>query len=143
MGRGEVAVRGRDPAGGWSDRDAAEDWEGIRHHRLGQSMFDIGPFELRGATTAVLSPDAGDLPLLRFLGSAGSTIEVGVYTFQSERIASVLAAAAGGGAVLRVLVDGWAFGGVDEGADRVVGGQVAAGSDVRWLVGSPDVAKRD
>src|SRR2546428_13363228 len=97
MGRGEVAVRGRDPAGGWIDRDAAEDWEGIRHHRLGQSMFDIGPFELRGATTAVLSPDAGDLPLLRFLGSAGSTIEVGGYTFQSERIASGLAAAAGPG----------------------------------------------
>src|SRR5438128_1402779 len=59
MGRGEIAVRGRDPAGGWIDRDAAEDWEGIRHHRLGQSMFDIGPFELRGATTAVLSPGAG------------------------------------------------------------------------------------
>src|SRR5256712_7733831 len=36
MGRGEVAVRGRDLAGGWIDRDAAEDWEGIRHHRLGQ-----------------------------------------------------------------------------------------------------------
>jgi len=142
MGRGEVAVRGRDPAGGWIDRDAAEDWEGIRHHRLGQSMFDIGPFELRGATTAVLSPDAGDLPLLRFLGSAGSTIEVGVYTFQSERIASVLAAAAGRGVRVRVLLDGSPVGGVEEDEHRVVGGLLAAGIDVRWLVGSTDVVKR-
>jgi len=142
MGRGEVAVRGRDLAGGWIDRDAAEDWEGIRHHRLGQSMFDIGPFELRGATTAVLSPDAGDLPLLRFLGSAGSTIEVGVYTFQSERIASVLAAAAGRGVRVRVLLDGSPVGGVEEDEHRVVGGLLAAGIDVRWLVGGTDVAKR-
>jgi len=142
MGRGEVAVRGRDLAGGWIDRDAAEDWEGIRHHRLGQSMFDIGPFELRGATTAVLSPDAGDLPLLRFLGSAGSTIEVGVYTFQSERIASVLAAAAGRGVRVRVLLDGSPVGGVEEDEHRVVGGLLAAGIDVRWLVGSTDVVKR-
>src|SRR2546428_2224149 len=101
MGRGEVAVRGRDPAGGWIDRDAAEDWEGIRHHRLDQSMLDIGPFELRGATTAVLSPDAGHPPLLRPPGSARSTIEVGVYTLQSEPIASLLAAAPGRGVGVR------------------------------------------
>src|SRR2546428_4128920 len=81
MGRGEVAVRGRDPAGGWIDRDAAEDWEGIRHHRPGQSMFDIGQLELQGATTAALSPEAGAPPLPLILGSAGSTIEGRVYTF--------------------------------------------------------------
>src|SRR2546425_1392280 len=142
MGRGEIAVRGRDGGGGWVDRDSAEDWEGIRHHRLGQSSFDIGAFELRGATTAVLSPDSGDLPLLRFLGAARSTVEVGVYTFQSERIASVLAAAAGRGVRVRVLLDGSPVGGVEEDEHRVVGGLLAAGIDVRWLVGSTDVVKR-
>src|SRR5713226_3453982 len=142
MGRGEIAVRGRDGAGGWVDRDAAEDWEGIRHHRLAQSSFDLGPFELRGATTAVLSPDSGDLPLLRFLGAARSTIEVGVYTFQSERIASVLAAAAGRGVQVRVLLDGSPVGGVEADEHRVVGGLLAAGVDVRWLAGAPDVVKR-
>src|SRR2546425_121063 len=86
--------------------------------------------------------DAGDLPLLRFLGSAGSTIEVGVYTFQSERIASVLAAAAGRGVRVRVLLDGSPVGGVEEDEHRVVGGLLAAGIDVRWLVGSTDVVKR-
>jgi len=94
-----------DGSGGWIDRDSADDWEGLRHHRLGQSAFDPGPMELRGASTAVLSPDAGDIPLLRLLGSARATIEVGVYTFQSERIGSVL----GGGrtrCTVRVLLDG-------------------------------------
>src|SRR2546422_11695587 len=55
-GRGEVAVRAPDGNGAWIDRDTADDWEGLRHHRLGQSAFDPGPMELRGATTAVLSP---------------------------------------------------------------------------------------
>src|SRR5438093_10329253 len=142
MGRGEIAVRGRDGGGGWVDRDTAEDWEGIRHHRLGQSSFDSGAFELRGATTAVLSPDSGDLPLLRFLAAARSTIEVGVYTFQSERIASVLAAAAGRGVRVRVLLDGSPVGGVEEDEHRVVGGLLAAGVEVRWLAGGPDIVKR-
>ena len=142
MGRGEIAVRGRDGGGGWVDRDTAEDWEGIRHHRLGQSSFDSGAFELRGATTAVLSPDSGDLPLLRFLGAARSTIEVGVYTFQSERIASVLAAAADRGVRVRVLLDGSPVGGVEADEHRVVGGLLAAGVEVRWLAGGTDVVKR-
>ena len=142
MGRGEIAVRNRDSAGGWVDRDVAEDWEGIRHHRLGQSTFDIGPFELGGATTAVLSPDSGDLPLLRFLDSARSTIEVGVYTFQSERIASVLAAASGRGVRVRVLLDGSPVGGIEDDEHRVVGGLLAAGVEVRWLASTPDIVKR-
>src|SRR5256885_11267117 len=66
MGRGEVAVRGRDLAGGWIDRDAAEDWEGIRHHRLGQSMFYIRPFEPRGAPTAASPPQTAAPPLPPF-----------------------------------------------------------------------------
>src|SRR3989454_1656913 len=141
-GRGEVAVRAPDGDGAWIDRDTADDWEGLRHHRLGQSAFDPGAMELRGATTAVLSPDAGDLPLLRLLGSARATIEAGVYTFQSERIASVLAAAAERGVHVRVLLDGSPVGGVEEDEHRVVGGLLAAGVEVRWLAGAPDIVKR-
>lgn len=142
MGRGEIAVRVADGNGGWIDRDTAHDWEGLRHHRLGQSAFDPAPIELRGATTAVLSPDAGDIPLLRWLGSARATIEVGVYTFQSERIASVLAAAAERGVQVRVLLDGSPVGGVEDDEHRVVGGLLAAGVEVRWLAGGPDIVKR-
>src|SRR3989454_1832065 len=141
MGRGEIAVRARD-SGGWIDGDTAADWEGLRHHRWGQSSFAPGPIELGGATTAVLSPDAGDLPLLRLLGSARATIEVGVYTFQSERIASVLGAAAERGVHVRVLLDGSPVGGVDDDEHRVVGGLLAAGVEVRWLAGGPEVVKR-
>src|SRR2546425_5071895 len=141
-GRGEVAVRAPDGDGAWIDRDTADDWEGLRHHRLGQSAFDPGPMELRGASTAVLSPDAGDIPLLRLLGSARATIEVGVYTFQSERIGSVLSAAAERGVLVRVLLDGSPVGGVEDDEHRVLGGLLAAGVEVRWLVGAPDVVKR-
>src|SRR5207245_6015205 len=119
-----------------------EDGQGIRHLRLAQSPSDLGPFELRGATTAVLSPDSGDLPLLRFLGAVRSTIEGGGSTFQSERIASVLAAAAGRGVRVRVLLDGSPVGGVEEDEHRVVGGLLAAGVEVRWLAGSTEVVKR-
>src|SRR5439155_552575 len=115
---------------------------GLRHHRLGQSAFDPRPMELHGATTGVLSPDAGDLPLLSLLGSARATIEVGVYTFQSERIASVLAAAAEREVHVRVLLDGSPVGGVEEDEHRVVGGLLAAGVEVRWLGGGPDIVKR-
>src|SRR3989454_7457028 len=142
MGRGEVAVRAPDGNGAWIDRDTADDWEGLRHHRLGQSAFDPRPMELHGATTGVLSPDAGDLPLLSLLGSARATIEVGVYTFQSERIASVLAAAAEREVHVRVLLDGSPVGGVAEDEHRVVGGLLAAGVEVRWLGGGPDIVKR-
>src|SRR2546428_192736 len=142
MGRGESAVRATDGNGGWIDRDAADDWEDLRHHRLGQSSFDPGTIDLQGAASAVLSPDAGDLPLLRLLGSARATIEVGVYTFQSERIASVLGAAAERGVHVRVLLDGSPVGGVDDDEHRVVGGLLAAGVEVRWLAGGPEVVKR-
>src|SRR5437899_6360803 len=142
MGRGEIAVRAPDGNGGWIDRDTADDWEDLRHHRLGQSSFNPRPIELQGATTAVLSPDAGDLPLLRLLGSARATIEVGVYTFQSERIASVLGASSERGVHVRVLLAGAPVGGVDDDEHRVVGGLLAAGVEVRWLAGGPEVVKR-
>ncbi len=142
MGRGEIAVRATDGAGGWVDRDVAEDWEGLRHYRLAQSAFDPLPIQLHGATTAVLSPDEGDIPLLRVLASAQATIEVSVYTFTSERIASALAAAAKRGVWVRVLLEGAPVGGVEKDEHRVVGGLLAAGADVRWLAGAADVVKR-
>src|SRR2546428_2268677 len=142
MGRGEVAVRATDGGGGWLDRDTSDDWEGLRHYRLGESASAPSPLELEGATPAVLSPDAGDLALLRLLGCTRSTIEVGVYTFQSERIASVLGAAAERGVHVRVLLDGSPVGGVEDDEHRVVGGLLAAGVEVRWLAGAPEVVKR-
>src|SRR5207247_5291649 len=129
-------------SGARSDADAADDCEGLRHRRLGQSACAPRPMELHGATTAGLSPDASELPLLSLLGSARATIEVGVYTFQSERIASVLAAAAEREVHVRVLLDGSPVGGVEEDEHRVVGGLLAAGVEVRWLGGGPDIVKR-
>ena len=142
MGRGEIAVRRSGAYETWIDRDTAEDWEDLRHERLGQSAFFPTEMTLRGRTTAVRSPDEGDVPLLRFLSSAESTIEVAVYTFTSERIASVLAAAAERGVQVRVLLDGAPVGGIEDAEHRVVGGLLAAGVEVRWLAGGPDIVKR-
>jgi phosphatidylserine/phosphatidylglycerophosphate/cardiolipin synthase-like enzyme len=142
MGRGEIAIRLRDPDGAWIDRDLADDWEGPRRYRLGQSSFDAEAFDLTGGVTAVLSPDAGDTPLLRFLGSARTTIEVSVYTFASERIASVLADAARRGLRIRLLLDGGPVGGISSDEHNVTHGLAGAGVDIRWVTGGPDVVKR-
>jgi phosphatidylserine/phosphatidylglycerophosphate/cardiolipin synthase-like enzyme len=142
MGRGEIAIRLHGPQGAWSDRDLADDWEGPRRYRLGQSSFDAEAFDLTGSVTAVLSPDAGDAPLLRFLGSARTTIEVSVYTFASERIASVLADAARRDVRIRVLLDGGPVGGIPAEEHNITHGLAGAGVDIRWLTGGPDVVKR-
>jgi len=142
MGRGEIAVRLRAASGEWIDRDGAEDWEGPRRHRLGQSAFSLGEFELAGRLTSVLSPDAGDGPLLGFLSTAERTIEVSVYTFTSERIASVLGDAARRGVRVRVLLDGGPVGGIDSDEHNVSRGLAAAGVDVRWMTGGKDIVKR-
>ena len=141
MGRGEIAVRQPDGPG-LSDTDSARDWEGLRPHRLGQSSFDLERFDIRGPIAPVLSPDDGDEPLLQFLGSASADIEVAVYTLTGERIASVLAADAGRGVRVRLLLDGGPVGGIEDDEHRLVGGLLAAGVEVRWLRGASDVVKR-
>src|SRR2546430_14905076 len=123
-------------------REKAEDWEDLRHHRVGQSAFDLESFALQGTVTAVLSPDEGDGPLLRFLGSAQRTIELGVYTFSSGRIAGVLEEAVRRGIRVRVLLDGGPVGGIDPDERNVTRDLAAAGVEVRWLKGGWDVAKR-
>src|SRR3989442_14429633 len=55
MGRGEIAVRGSDGREAWLDTHAAEDWEDLRHERLGQSAFLPAEMTLHQRTTAVLS----------------------------------------------------------------------------------------
>lgn len=142
MGRGEIAVRLPDGDRGWLDRDSAVDWEGSRHHRLGQSSFDLESFESLGSATPILSPDDGDGPLLGFLSAAQTSIEVSAYTMSGERIASVLGGAAQRGVSVRILLDGSPVGGIEDEEHRVVGGLLAAGVDVRWLAGGTDVVKR-
>lgn len=142
MGRGEIAVRLRNEMGAWVDRDIAEDWEGLRRHRLGQSSFETETLEIKGTATAILSPDEGEAPLLRFLGSAETSIEMGAYTLTSERIASVLADASRRGVSVRMLLDGGPVGGVEDEEHRILGGLIAAGVEVRWLVGGSDIVKR-
>src|SRR5438046_8702615 len=142
MGRGAVALRNRDGNGAWMDRDGAEDWEDLRHHRVGQSAFDLESFDLQGTVTAVLSPDEGDGPLLRFLGSAQRTIELGVYTFTSARISGVLEEAVRRGIRVRGLLDGGPVGGIDPDELNITRALAGAGVEVRWLKGGSDVVKR-
>ncbi len=142
MGRGQIAVRASDRRGGWVDTDSAQDWEGFRRYRLGQSGFAPEAFEIRASLTAVLSPDAGDVPLLSFLSSARDTIDVTVYTFTSESIASLLADQARRGVRVRVLLDASPVGGVEDSEHRIIGGLLEADVEVRWLTGGNDVVKR-
>jgi len=142
MGRGELAVRTPTENGGWADSDGAGDWDGLRRHRLGQSSFPPSDFQLGGRLTAILSPDDGDGPLRSFVESAHDALDIAVYTFTSERIASSVAGLADRGVRVRVLLDGAPVGGVEPEEHRVVRGLLDAGADVRWLAGGGDVVKR-
>src|SRR5947199_421685 len=97
---------------------------------------------MTGRLTSVLSPDDGDGPLIGFLSTAERTIDVSVYTFTSERIASVFGDAARRGVRVRVLLDGGPVGGIDSDEHNVSRGLAAAGVDVRWMTGGMDIGKR-
>ena len=141
-GRGELAVRARDSSGFLVDVGDAADWDGRRTYRLGQSELDIESIESDGPATAVVSPDLGDGPLLAFLSSASASVEVGVYTLTSERIAAVLADAAGRGVAVRILLEGAPVGGIEPEERQLVGALQAAGAGVRFLAGGEDLVKR-
>lgn len=142
MKRGEVAIRRTDDRGAFVDRGDATDWDGPRSHRLGQSAFELDASASTGPATAIVSPDHGDGPLLAFLESAIMSIDLGLYTLTSDRIASVLADAASRGVSVRILLEGAPVGGIEREGQRIVGGLLAAGAQVRFLSGGDDVVKR-
>ena len=140
-GRGEVATRipGDD---GVLDHDRAQDWEGVRSYRLGQSEFDPRPLEIGSVPRVVLSPDEGRGPLLSFLASADRTLEVAVYTLTSEAIDAVLVQRVRQGVRVRVLLEGAPVGGIDEDERHAVADLLDAGAGVRFLSSGVDVVKR-
>lgn len=140
LGRGEVFVRARND-GVPRDTDSASDWDGLRDHRLGQSAFAPGPMTTTGGVLGIVSPDDGAGPILSVFATAQSTLDVAVYTLASETLAGGLAAAAGRGVRVRLLLEGSPAGGSEE--TRVVAGLLAAqGVHVRSLQGAADVVKR-
>jgi cardiolipin synthase len=140
-GRGEVATRIRGDDGAL-DHDAAQDWEGVRSYRLGQSEFDPRPLEIGSVPRVILSPDEGRGPLLSFLASADRTLEVAVYTLTSEAIDAVLVERARQGVRVRVLLEGAPVGGIDEDERHAVADLLAAGAEVRFLSSGVDLVKR-
>ena len=140
-GRGEIATRGT-AQGAWDDTDAAEDWDGIRAYRLGQSAFVPPALEVTTQPVVLVSPDDGRGRVLSFLASADRTLEAAVYTLTSDAIACVLADRARAGVRVRVLLEGSPVGGVDEDEQRLVAYLVDAGVQVRSLSGGLDAVKR-
>ena len=139
--RGEIATRLASGAV-WLDTDGAEDWSGPRTYRLGQSSFAPRPVEIAATPEVLVSPDDGREGLLSFLGSAEHTLEVAVYTFTSETIASVLADRARAGVRVRVLLEGAPVGGIEDSERTAVGRLLSAGAEVRFLTSGGDAVKR-
>ncbi len=139
--RGEVATRLMEP-GRWQDTDRAEDWEGLRTYRIGQSAFDPPAVEVGMRPETIVSPDDGRDRLLGFLASANHTLEAAVYTLTSEPIAGVLAERARAGVRVRVLLEGAPVGGLEDSERRAVSQLLDAGAEVRFLASSGDAAKR-
>jgi cardiolipin synthase len=140
-GKGEVATRIPD-AVGVLDHDRAQDWEGVRSYRLGQSEFRPPPVEIGSVPRVVLSPDEGRGPLLSFLASADRTLEVAVYTLTSESIDAVLVDRARSGVRVRVLLEGAPVGGIDEDERHAIADLLTAGAQVRFLSSVVDGVKR-
>lgn len=140
-GRGEIAARL--PEGdGWRDSDGAQDWDGVRDLRLGQSSFDPEPVDVGTEPVVLVSPDDGRGRVLSFLATAADSLEVAVYTLTSDAIASVLAYRARSGVRVRVLLEGSPVGGVEADERRWIGSLQEAGAEVRYLSGGLEVVKR-
>ncbi len=139
--RGAVATRESD-GNGFRDTDGAEDWDGLRAFRIGQSNFDPPPVPIHREPVALVSPDDGRGTLLSFLASATDHLEVAVYTLTSDALAAVLSERARAGVRVRVLLEGSPAGGVEDRERCLVTGLLEAGADVRWLAGGLGLVKR-
>ncbi len=139
--RGEIATR-RTDGGAFRDTDGAEDWEGIRAFRLGQSDFHPPSVTLHREPVALVSPDDGRGAVLSFLASAENHLDLAVYTLTSDALTGILSARARDGVRVRVLLEGSPAGGVEDHERCLVAGLLEAGAQVRFLAGGLGIVKR-
>lgn len=152
--RGSIGVEGQlfqrklHPVTGQpQDTDAALDWAGDladvawgrRVRRPGwQGWDDAGLARpLHGdafaSVTVAVAPEGLYAPLAAALASANHSIDLSLYVFEHPEVAKILAAAAGRGVRVRLLLEGGPPGGVSDLQRWCVRHLVAAGADVRYL----------
>jgi phosphatidylserine/phosphatidylglycerophosphate/cardiolipin synthase-like enzyme len=151
--QGQVWQRKRDPASGLPlDSDRASDWAGdladVAWGRQVRWPGWLGWDNSQGAQPATgeafanllvaVGPEGLYQQVAQALESAQASIDLSLYTFEHPQLAQVLAAAAGRGVRVRILLDGSPPGGVTDLQRWCVAQIAAGGGDVRYLAVAAD-----
>jgi phosphatidylserine/phosphatidylglycerophosphate/cardiolipin synthase-like enzyme len=151
--QGQVWQRKRDPISGLPiDRNGAADWAGdLADGAWGRQVrwpgwqgWDASTLAqpAAGAASAnvlvAAAPEGLYTPVAQALAGAGGTIDLSLYTFEHPQLAQLLAAAAGRGVQVRLLLDGSPTGGITNLQKWCVNQVAAAGGDVRYLAVAAD-----
>lgn len=147
---GEVYLRAWDEASGrFLDTGRREDWKQgghwlpLRSYRVGQTNLPPAPWmAVAGPVVASVAPDCTLAALVPVLAGARRSIDLNLYQITSSPLAEELAAAAGRGVAVRVLLDGTPFGKLLDKTRYLARVLADQGVTVRWLAGDAGVQKR-
>jgi cardiolipin synthase A/B len=146
--QGQVWQRKRDPQTGVPvDANRAQDWAGdLTDPDWGRQVrwpgwlgWDTagGALPSRGDAVAdillAIGPEGIYAPVAQALDAATTSIDLAIYTLEHPQLAHLLAAAAGRGVKVRVLLDGAPPGGITRLQKWCVAQLVASGGDVRYF----------
>lgn len=156
--RGAIGAAGqvwrRKPGAGsaFADTNTAADWSGhLADLAWGRQVFFPGwslwqpewtpptqPIHATGTLTLAVGPDGLYTPLLDFLRSTRSTLDLSLYTLEHPELAQEIAAAATRGVAVRLLLEGGPTGGISD-LQRWSLAQIAAsGAQVYYLDTHPN-----
>ncbi|MCL4835222.1 MAG: hypothetical protein KJZ86_22480 [Caldilineaceae bacterium] len=144
---GQVFRRKPGAAGAFVDTDGAADWSGdVADLAWGRQVFFPGwllwqpgwqpatqPLQATGTITLAIGPDGLYEPLLAFLQSSRTGLDLSLYTLEHPLLAQAIAAAAQRGVVVRLLLEGGPTGGVSTLQRWCVAQIAAAGGQVYFL----------
>ena len=149
---GQVLRRKPGGAGAFADTDRAADWSGdVADLAWGRQVFFPGwrlwqpgwqasnqPIQATGTLTLAIGPDGLYEPMLAFLQSSQTHLDLSLYTLEHPALALEIAAAAQRGVAVRLLLEGGPAGGISD-LQRWCVAQIAnAGGQVYFLANQTD-----
>ncbi|MCO5213366.1 MAG: phospholipase D-like domain-containing protein [Caldilinea sp.] len=151
--QGQIWQRKRDPTSNEPiDSDTAADWAGdlsdLRWGRRvsmpGWAGWDAGDGWLPASTgelattTVAVGPEGLYAPMATFIAQTTHTLDLSLYTLEHAALAAEIAAAAGRGVRVRMLLEGSPPGGISDMQKWCVTQIAQAGGDIRYLAVADD-----
>ncbi len=113
-----------------------ESWTWEREWMVGHSDFETETISYEGKATAFASPDSSFHSMMTFLDDVNSSLEIGIYQFNSVRIAEKIANLSRNGISVRILVEGDPVQGMSDRSRACLGMIENNGGDVRQITAS-------